>query len=1145
MHELQRIVLKDWGRLDVEDVDVRGAVAILGPTGSGKSTLVDAFQVIITGASKRFYELNESTGGHNERSIRDYCLGADDHISPGRPKREAAETLIALALRDRLSGEPMTIGLLLLADEAETRHTVKARFVAPGLSLSVRQLTEERPGGIRVFPNATRVMERLKELCPRIRLHATATAFVDDYLVSMRRRGASPDHRQVLRNFRKSIAFKPIDDPTKFVREHILEEDNIDVEALRGSIDRYRYLEQEVLRREDQLQEIAEARRRLQTWALHTIRDNALRYMAAHADRRRLDIVIDRIAAERAEIERNLEREFLMERRTLDQIRLLEEEVTRCKRLMAEVPGAQKVAGLEGELKGAEATRALARHAAARRVKGFQRLAGLASLKSRIPFVLHDALAAAEALSNLLNGRAVDALSAVDIELGDLERRSLRLLAAAASIEQQLDAVGEDIAKLRPKVEELEAVLREGGEGPLLSRPVRAFSALLERERIKPVPLPDLVEVVEPSWAMALEMLLGPNREALLVPPGQLNEAMGILYANRSELHSCRLVNTRRTDRWHSNLPAGSIAEIIETRSGDARAYIERQVGRFVRAETDRDLELIENGVTKRGKTTQGLSMRVYQDLTPILGRTAQAAAAAKARAELVGASAELQRLRTEQDLMRNALAAIRALAEEKGCLAEDVAALSAADAEIRSIRLSRASAQSPEAAAILQRQREIESDMQGYREDLNDEIRPRLEHLRKQISDQEVQARVRTSERDKVFEEETRREAAEQAEPLSRLMELVDCEDTVETARNRVAIAAEFLAGGVDSVARLADLTALGKRDSEQLPRFAEESARRGRHLWTEFVRQHVGGPPLTDPDEGAMLGWAKTRELQLERDELRQFRQAFEDARRKMEADLTEGLINRLSDKFQKARAQIKRLNRALEGRTFTGQTYVFDIRLNEGLRSIHALAEAIAGAPRRGLAILEDRDLDPRIRDGFAELERRLSDESLVGDLQDYRRFFDFEVRMKNARGEETTLSRRSQTGSGGQKQAPYYVAVGAAMASAYYPKSGEGEPDGLGLVVFDEAFNNLDAPNARALLGFFADLHLQVVVAAPDKVRAMFLESVDTIVSVNRRPDTQEPVIGVTYPSLMARKALADINPVNHGIDFYRPASQAAE
>ena len=316
------------------------------------------------------------------------------------------------------------------------------------------------------------------------------------------------------------------------------------------------------------------------------------------------------------------------------------------------------------------------------------------------------------------------------------------------------------------------------------------------------------------------------------------------------------------------------------------------------------------------------------------------------------------------------------------------------------------------------------------------------------------------------------------------------------------------------------------------------------GRTLFVQFVSQHVGGSPISDDSDVAILRWCQLKERQLEQDELRQYREAFTEARIQMEKDLTEGLINRLSDKFQKAKAQIDRLNRNLDGRHFTGQTYAFRYHINPTMKPVHTLADAITKEPQLGLAMLDDDTLDPRVKEGFRELMRRLSDEELVKDLQDYRKFFDFDLEMTNNRGQVTTLSKRSVTGSGGQKQAPYYVAVGAAMAAAYYPKTSHGDPEGLGLVVFDEAFNNLDAPNTQALLSFFADLHLQVVVAAPDKVRGMFLETVDTIVSVNRRPDTQEPVVTVTYPRLEARQALIDANPAHHGIEAFRPISQAA-
>jgi hypothetical protein len=92
-------------------------------------------------------------------------------------------------------------------------------------------------------------------------------------------------------------------------------------------------------------------------------------------------------------------------------------------------------------------------------------------------------------------------------------------------------------------------------------------------------------------------------------------------------------------------------------------------------------------------------------------------------------------------------------------------------------------------------------------------------------------------------------------------------------------------------------------------------------------------------------MLRWCRLRERQLEDDELRRYRQEFAEAREKMEIDLTEGLINRLSDKFKSARAQIARLNRNLEGRRFTGQTYAFRHSVNAAMKPIHARSASIA--------------------------------------------------------------------------------------------------------------------------------------------------------------------------------------------------------
>ncbi|WP_206245214.1 SbcC/MukB-like Walker B domain-containing protein [Novosphingobium terrae] len=1142
MHQLERLVLCNWGRLAPQDIPVRGMTAILGPTGAGKSTLVDAIQLIVTGSNSRYYDLNKSTGGKNARSIRDYCLGADDHVDPEAPARQSADSLLAMSFRDRLSGKAISIGLIYSADRAESGETVRARFVARDYAITIDDFVELRATEHeehRVIPRAARLIERLKELCPGVRLHASGISYVDDYLHAMRPRGSAPHSTQVLRNFKESIAFQPIDDPTKFVRRHILEEDDIEVEALKGSIARYRFLEAEVKRREEQLTQIAEARRRMQVWAQYQIRHNLQLFTAASAERRRLEIEIERIEAQRVSLAEDLAKEVHVKRYHEQAIQQIGEDILRLKALLAEAPIASQIRGLDAELQAATVMRNAAGTVATRRIALLGKLALLAEHSERVPLTVIDGVRAVVELIELARGRPQDALLSIDDRLAELERRIFRVTEADAHFGRQIEVLDRQIDEERKRLDDLEGRLQGESTGQMLSGPVDRFRKLLAARGIEARPLPDLVDVSDAAWAMALEMLLGAHREALLVPAGHLVEAFGILYENRRELSQCRLIDVRKTARWQSRLPENSIASLIVTEDEDARVYIERQVGRFLMAETEADLERLDQAVTRRGKMTAGMSLRVYRDIVPILGKTAQLRALETARTEYQDLSSVHRRTRAARDALNTARGAIADILEApKDELADALGRLAEAAAQLRGTQQAKAQLSSPESMKLNAEISNLQNDITRYRKEIQEEVEVEINRIQKLDVDLQVKLGRARQDEAKNATEVTVAQEREKTDPIARLLELLTDEERLEAASGRIAVVAQFQPEARDPAALLADLAAKARREAEPMQKLAEDSVRRGRSGYQSFIQEYVGQAPLADPDDVAILQWCMFKERQLEQDELRQYREQFEQARLQMEADLTEGLINRLSDKFQKAKAQIDRLNRSLAGRTFTGQTYVFHYRLNEALKSIHALAEAIANDPRRGLAVLQDDTLDPKVRAGFRDLERRLSDDERVKELRDYRQFFDFDVLMRNERGGETTLSKRAVTGSGGQKQAPYYVAVGAAMAAAYYPKSAHEEPDGFGLVVFDEAFNNLDAPNTRALLNFFRDMHLQVLVAAPDKVRAMFLENADTIVSVNRRPDNQEPIVVVTHPSVRAREALAALNPVNLGVNHFR-------
>lgn len=49
MYQLERLSLNNWYLIEGRDFEIRGATGIVGATGAGKSSFLDAIQTVITG----------------------------------------------------------------------------------------------------------------------------------------------------------------------------------------------------------------------------------------------------------------------------------------------------------------------------------------------------------------------------------------------------------------------------------------------------------------------------------------------------------------------------------------------------------------------------------------------------------------------------------------------------------------------------------------------------------------------------------------------------------------------------------------------------------------------------------------------------------------------------------------------------------------------------------------------------------------------------------------------------------------------------------------------------------------------------------------------------------------------------------------
>ena len=105
--------------------------------------------------------------------------------------------------------------------------------------------------------------------------------------------------------------------------------------------------------------------------------------------------------------------------------------------------------------------------------------------------------------------------------------------------------------------------------------------------------------------------------------------------------------------------------------------------------------------------------------------------------------------------------------------------------------------------------------------------------------------------------------------------------------------------------------------------------------------------------------------------------------------------------------------------------------------------------------------------------------------LDEFTDYRTYMDYDIKIVHSDGSYSYYSKVCEEKSGGETQTPFYVTVAASFVQLYGNNIGG---EAIGLVMFDEAFNNMDDERIGGVLEFLRRLPLQIIIAAPpDKIQ----------------------------------------------------------
>jgi uncharacterized protein YPO0396 len=1091
MKQLTCIRLINWHLFENATITCRGSTYFIGVNGVGKSTILDAVQFALIGG-QREVKFNQAAMAGSQRSLTSYVRG---ELGTEGQRFLRGDTTAVVALEFHNPDESYFVHGAVIDAYQDGRSPDIAYFIVNNAPLNDAWFFR---GEGQLFDSRAfrRHLEHFALPGPLAR--AQLFSRLEDYRFHLLNRlGQLKDTFPA--KIVKGLAFTPLTNIRDFVHTYLLDENLVDVKTLREQLETMRHFETlaaDIRQRIEALDQIElhDQERRSQR-RLRLV--NGYISRQAQGDAYLAELKRSRLALDQAQVElsrRDLERDELAERLKYGNNALVEAQVA----LRTDTTAIRKetlekeIGVLKNRLAELRQSEQQLHQTLSQEGQDLQRLKA---------FLLEDKVSVPEALTTFIEATSTPSLSqhlkvleALLPQLqADLQALSQPYADQQALLRNQSQQLRQEATQAQREIQQLRTGDRAASyeaEAPQSSRLRRLLRADLGLNLDEVVPLYDVLEVPDENWQNAVEGILGRTRFDLLVPPQQYDAAMRLYRRRRQDddLHGVGLPDTERilSNAQGRGPQPNSLAAEVKTSHPAARTFVDLLLGGYIKCDSLEALRDYRTAVTRdcfvrRNFTSSHMNPHHYSHW--FIGDRATPRQIEQREARLNAIAQELAVLQQQETGLRERLALtrdkVRRYVELEHRLpllvdlpqwTEQLARLQAelAGLDTHSITTLQQEVQRCEAEFNrLQKEQGILVEQIGRLknqiETLNQETMPGLERQ----ADEAIQAAkafLWQEEAEDVLEETQKEyERRRQRQP-------------VETIRDN--------AGRYE----------IDYQNAETRSRDKLREAKHSYSLTYEFGYD----------DEEDAARYLQERDRYVE-SELPQYEARIAEQRALAEQELVENFIHRLREQIEDARQQLAYLNTTLASLRFGGERFEFITKPEPSLRQVYDMvmdSQAILGESlfASGFRQRHQQGWDLLFERLTAAPEGELALE--LRELQDYRNYLQYDIRIHYANGERSLLSQISAKKSGGETTTPFYVAMAASFAQAY--RLNQPRPsDTIRLALFDEAFGKMDTARTASALKFMVENQLQVLLATPPDKAAGLLPHVDSVRTVVRQ------------------------------------------
>lgn len=1055
---LTRIQLINWHYFENERISINGSTLISGENTAGKSTILDAIQLVLTTNTRRF---NAAANEKGNRSLKGYVRCKIGNVGETYLRKNVVPANVALEFYEEKGNRYFVIGVHMTSQDEESAVITKWYMEECRLE------------------NLSFVVNNRPALSDEFRLDGTRIRYIEQKGAAQerfkRRLGNLDD--KFFDIIPKSLAFKPMDNVKEFINKFVLANgEKIDVASLRENIETLSELEYLLERSQKQylaLENILNTYDKIEkkerdikindvllalanTDAIYqdledTGKEIRLKRQYVQVNGQELDLTRQKLTALDEQI---IAINVAMESNSAN--KLVEDTKRRIQQLESEV-----LVQKEQEQKLNEQLKSLKHY-----ILGIQKIQYKLINNSEL-----DLLVSGDSSKETSKGK-----SEVIEKIEEFQSRQLETIRNEhAGLQYRMNKLTGEINDLQNRLKELEKRKLNFPEQTVELK--TAIEKEFDKRRInsKVHILAELLEITDEKWIHAVEGYFNKQKFYLIVEPEYYDIALEIYERNRNRIHTAGIINTRKiplTDEVNNK----SLAYVVKSENRYAKAYANYLLGRVIRCDNVNELENYDIAITAQCMLYQGYVVRHinpanYKD--PYIGQNAYRTQIINVRKELEEKTIERSKLREDIKLYSDVFESERKF--ELSLLKLYINA-PAKKAELLNV-LSHEKVELEKASkdpSLIQLQFDLD---EKQKEKLN--ISEKEKSLNREIA--RLQNQIETMENVCVNLERTH------AEGIKELEKKMDTDGVVyQEAKDKYDFNRKS-----KSARKVADNFAPQRSQYENEKNTLTDSIKTLQYRYnTDFTQDFVVGlSGISEYREAA----AKLKTVEMIR---------YEEKLRKAKADCEDifksDFLAKMKDLIEKAKTEFRNLNKSLDNIYYGDDSYHFKLSYDKKKEGLYRM---ITSENNQEGFNLWTSYFEEQYHEEMAELFDKLmtkddNGQKIVEEYTDYRSYLDYDIEIHKKDGSVQRFSDIYGEKSGSETQVPYYVAIAASFYQLYrYGNS-------VRIMLLDEAFDKMDDERIESMLDFFNGLDLQVIMATPPAKIEIIGEEVDTVLTAIR-------------------------------------------